>query len=183
MIISAALASTEAAHGTDHSIFQDPTFWVGVAFCLTVIVLTKLCGKAISNMLQARADGIAFKLDEASKLRRQAEDLLKDYTDRHAKMASTTEEALKSAKVQAEQLKESIVKDFEQKLKNREEAAEKRLTQAAAEATEEVRNKAIAIALRTTEEILSEKLTGEAGQTLIEQAIDTLPELFKDHAA
>lgn len=98
-------------------------------------------------------------------------------------MEQMTRDALKEAEANAGRLKEEIQKDFEQKLKNREAAAEQRLDRAAEEASEEVRNKAIAIAMQTVEQILTEKLSGEDGQKLIDDAIDALPELFNDHAA
>lgn len=183
MIISPAFASTTTTHAAEHNLFQDPTFWVGIAFCLTIIALIKLAGKAISSLLQARADGIAAKLNEATQLRRQAEQLLAEYTDRHEKMEQTTQDALKEAEEKAACLKAEIQKEFEQKLKNREAAAEQRLNRAAEEASEEIRNKAIAIAMKAVEQILAEKLSGEAGQKLIDEAIDALPELFDKHAA
>lgn len=183
MIISQALAAA-TEHAADHNMFQDPTFWVGVAFCITIAVLTKLAGKTISAMLQARADNIASKLEEAAKLRAEAEKLLSEYTVRHEQMGQTTQAALKEAEEKAQKLKENIQKDFEEKLKNREEAAHQRLDRAAEEATEEVRNLAAAIAMQAVERLLSEKLSGEAGQQLINQAIDSLPELFsKENAA
>ena len=65
MIVSAAMAAEQAAHVAAHeSIWQDPTFWVGLAFCLTVVVLAKPLGKFLGNALQARSDAIAAKLEE-----------------------------------------------------------------------------------------------------------------------
>ena len=113
----------------------------------------------------------------------QAEQLLAEYTDRHEKMEQTTRSALKEAEEKAEKLKQEIQKDFEQKLKNRETAAEQRLNRAAEEASEEVRNKAVAIAMQAVEQILTEKLSGEEGQKLIDEAIDALPGLFNERAA
>ena len=183
MIISQALAST-AEHAGEHNTFQDPTFWVGVAFCITVFMLIKLAGKTISTILQARADKIATKLDEAARLRTEAEALLAEYTIRHEQISQTTQDALNEVDEKAQRLKENIQKDFEEKLKKREEATEARLNRAAEEASEEIRAMAITIAMRTVEKILSEKLSGEDGQRLINEAIDMLPDLFsKDHAA
>lgn len=177
MIISPAFAST-SAHAGEHGLFQDPTFWVGIAFCLTVIALIKLAGKTISSLLQARVDGIASKINEAEQLRKQAEQLLAEYTNRHARMEQTSREALTKAQEEADRLKREIQKDFEQKLKNRETATEQRLNRAAEEASEEIRDKAIKIAMQAVEQILAEKLSEEDGQKLIDEAIDALPELF-----
>lgn len=183
MIISQAFAST-AGHAGEHNMFQDPTFWVGVAFCITLFTLIKLAGKTISALLQARADKIAARLDEASKLRVEAEALLAEYTTRYEKISQTTQDALKEAEEKAQKLKENIRNDFEEKLKKREEATETRLNRAAEEASEEIRAMAVTIAMQTVEKILSEKLSGDDGQRLINEAIDKLPELFsKDYAA
>ena len=183
MIISQAFAAT-AGHTGEHNMFQDPTFWVGVAFCITVFSLIKLAGKTVSALLQARADKIAARLDEAAKLRVEAETLLAEYTVRHEKMNQTAQDALKEAEDKALKMKENIKKDFEEKLKKREEATEARLNRAAEEASEKIRAMAVAVAMQTVEKVLSEKLSGEDGQRLINDAIDALPELFsKEHAA
>ena len=182
MIISQAFAST-AAHAGEHNMFQDPTFWVGIAFCITVLSLIKLAGKTIGGVLQARSDKIASRLEEAAKLRVEAEALLAEYTVRHERIEQTTQDSLKEAEKNALQLKENIRKEFEEKLKHREETAYQRLDQAAEEASEEVRNLAIAIAMQAVEKILSEKLSGKDGQQMIENAIDSLPALFSKETA
>lgn len=177
MIISQAWASA-AEHAGDHNIFQDPTFWVAIAFCITIAAITKLAGKSISAALQDRADKIASQLNEATKLRAEAQALLAEYTVRHEKMGQTTQNALKEAEEKAQIIKENIQKDFEEKLKNREEATEIRLNRAAEEASEEVRTLAITIAMQAVEKLLNEKLSDEEGQRLIDEAISSLPELF-----
>lgn len=183
MIISQALAAA-TEHAGEHSIFQDPTFWVGIAFCITVLAIIKLAGKTISDILQSRTDKIASKLEEASKLHEEAERLLAEYTTRHATIGQTTKQALAEAELKAQNLKENIQKEFEEKLKNREEVACQRLDRAGEEALEEVRNLAVEIAMQTVERLLSEKLSEEEGQKLIDEAIDSLPQLFsKENAA
>lgn len=183
MIISAALASTTTAHSAEHSLFQDPTFWVGVAFCITVFALVKLAGKAVSAMLQSRADKIAKQLDEAADLHKQAQKLLDGYKAQQAGAEQTAREALTQAEENAQKFKETLLSDFENKLKSRETAAQQRLDRAAREATDEIRTLAADVAMKTVEKLLTEKLTGEAGQNLIDDAIDSLPELFKDRVA
>ncbi len=66
MIISPAFAAETASAAHHGSLFQDPTFWVGLAFCLTVALLVKLAGKSISAALLARADTNARQLNDAS---------------------------------------------------------------------------------------------------------------------
>ena len=164
MIISPAFAAETASAAHHGSLFQDPTFWVGLAFCLTVALLVKLAGKSISAALQARADTIARKLNDASQLRTDAQKMLDDYREKHQNTEQEIESALKRARADAEHLKKNIQADFDAKLKNKDEASE------------EIRDSAVSLSLKTAEKILREKLSGEAGKAFLNHAIDTLPQ-------
>lgn len=181
MIISQAFAAT--AHAGEHSVFQDPTFWVAIAFFITVFMLIKLAGKAISGALQARADKIAARLEEAEKLRIEAEVLLAEYTARYEELEQTAKDALEQADEKARKMKENLQQEFEEKLKKKQDAAEARLSRAADEASEEVRELAIKIASEAVERILAEKLSGDAGQKMIDDAIEALPAVFSKQKA
>lgn len=176
MIISPAFAAETASAAHHGSLFQDPTFWVGLAFCLTVALLVKLAGKSISAALQARADTIARKLNDASQLRTDAQKMLDDYREKHQNTEQEIESALKRARADAEHLKKNIQADFDAKLKNKESAAEMRLKRATDEASEEIRDSAVSLSLKTAEKILREKLSDEAGKAFLNNAIDTLPQ-------
>ncbi len=179
MIISTAYAAERAATAAVHgSVWQDPTFWVGVAFCLTVIVLAKPLGRFLGNALQARADGIAAKLEEAKKLREEAHALLLEYRQKQQEVQKETEALLQKTKDNAEKMRAEARDAFERDLKKREELAMNRLQAAKEQAVEEVRNLAIDIALKTTEKILIKELDGEKGDRLILEQIDALPSLL-----
>lgn len=176
MIISPAFAAETASH--HGSMFQDPTFWVGVAFCLTVALLVKLAGKSVSAALQARADKIAHKLNDASQLRTDAQKMLDNYREKHQNTEQEIEAALKRARADAEHLKKNIQADFDIKLKNKESVAELRLKRAADEASEEIRDSAVSLSLKSAEKILRNKLSGDAGKAFLNHAIDTLPQVL-----
>lgn len=178
MIISAAFAAEQAAHAAHGSIFQDPTFWVGLAFCLTVLVLAKPVGRFLSDALQARSDGIAEKLNEAKKLRDEAQALLAEYRKKHQEVRLESEALLQKAKDNAESIRAQAQEALEKDLKKREELALNRLAGAKAQAMDEVRDLAVEIALKTTEKILKQELSGEKGKELILEQIDALPALL-----
>lgn len=178
MIISPAYAS-ETAHAAGHgSMFQDPTFWVALAFCLTILFLYKAAGKSISNALQARADSIEKKLTDASNLRSDAQKLFESYQANLNNSKSEVDNILNQARIGADQLKATMEADFAAKLNNKEAVAATRLKRAADEASEEVRNAAITLTMQSVERILSEKLNNEAGKKLIRNAIDSLPQIL-----
>ncbi len=75
---------------TDHHydvFYHNPTFWVGMAFVLVVIVLAKPVGKIVKNALTKRKENIIAKINEAEKLRDDAQKLLAQYERKflHAK--------------------------------------------------------------------------------------------------
>lgn len=180
MIFTPAFAATAEHAAEHHSLFQDPTFWVGIAFFITVFALVKLAGKAIGGILQKRADSIEHKLNEAAALRKQTGELLAQYRDRLAVSEQTALDQKARANEQAEKLKATLIAKCEEKLKRREADAHRRLDRATAEAGAEIRALAVKIATQATERLLTEKLTGEAEQRLIDEAIDALPALFSN---
>lgn len=179
MIVSAAMAAEQAAHVAAHkSIWQDPTFWVGLAFCLTVVVLAKPLGKFLGNALQARSDAIAAKLEEAKRLREEAHALLLEYQQKQQEAQKEADALLQKTKDNAEKMRSEACDAFEKELEKRESLAMARLENAKNQAMEEVRNLAIDIALKTTEKILINELDGEQGKKFILDQIDALPDLL-----
>ena len=65
-------------------IYMEIEFWVGAAFVLTVLVLLKPALKFIIHALRGRIQKVLTDIDEASKLRDDAQVLLADYERRFA---------------------------------------------------------------------------------------------------
>lgn len=182
MIITPAYASTTHT-AMEHSLFQDPTFWVGVAFFITVITLIKLAGKAVLSYLDARAEKISNQLKEAKELRQKAQEMLMEYKERYNKIELERARSIKEAEDHARQLKENIRQDFETKIHNQELVAQQRLERAKQETMEEIRDLAIRLTIQTTEQLLLEKLSADKDQRLINDAIDSLQECFSSDKA
>src|SRR5258708_22887395 len=75
----------------DMELLRDPEFWVGIGTLIFLgIVVWKRVPALIASSLDARAAGIAKELEEARRLRSEAEALLAEY---QAKRASADQEA------------------------------------------------------------------------------------------
>lgn len=179
MIVSTAYAAQQAAHAAEHhGVLQDPTFWVGAAFCLTIAFLIKTSGKSIAQALQARSDAIARRLDDAKKLREDAAKLLADYTEKQASLDAETEKMLLRAREEAERLKTSLRSEFDETLKKREEAVDLRLKRAADDAVRTIRDEALDVSVRAVRSALTERLSGQAGDDFLAAAIEKLPSVL-----
>lgn len=173
-MISTALAAADAAH---HPVplWENPTTWVAVAFFIVVGFAWKPVGRAIVAGLDMRRDKIKARLDEAQKLRDDAEEMIETYRRKQEEAFQEAEEIIAHAKAEANRMAEQAARDLEDALKRREKQALERIGQAEADAVREVRNLAVDIAMDATRKVLAESLSAKQAGALVDQAIKQLP--------
>ncbi|RUO97304.1 F0F1 ATP synthase subunit B [Hyphomicrobium sp.] len=154
---------------------QDPIFWVMIAF-LAFIGLLVYFGVpgALGKALDARAEGIRKELDEARKLREEAQALLADYQRKAREAEKEAQSIIEQAKREAEALAADARKSLAESLDRRSKMAEDKIARAEAQALSEVRSTAVETALAAAHEILKSRATGDTGHTLVSQSINDL---------
>lgn len=155
--------------------FSDPTFWVLVAFVIFVALVWKPGAKAVTQMLDERADKIRADLEKAAKLREEAQALFAEYQQKQRDALKEAEAIVASAKAEAERLSAQAAADLETSLKRREQLALQRIAQAEQQAMADVRAAAVDLALSATQKLLTDKLDTARHEALIEGAIKELP--------
>jgi F-type H+-transporting ATPase subunit b len=172
MFISTAYAATEGAGG---SVFTDPTFWVAIAFILffALIAYLKVPGK-LTAQLDARAERIKGELEEAKRLREEAQSLYADYQRKAEEAAREAEAIVEHAREEAERTAERMRSDMEAALERRKAQAEAKIAQAEQQAIDEVRNRAVDIATAAAASILKEDMQGDAGTRMVDDAIGSI---------
>ena len=154
---------------------ESAEFWVAVAFIAFVAGVFKPGRKVILGALDRRAMKIQSEIDEATRLREEAQAVLAAYQRKQREAAEETEEMLEYAKEEAELLRRRTLSELEEALGRRQQQALDHIAQAKAEATQEVRNRAADIAVAATMRILEENLDAKRGNDLIKAAIEELP--------
>jgi len=154
---------------------QTELFWVAIAFIVFVAITYRPAKKAISAMLDAHAEQVRASLDEAEKLRADAEQVLASYKKRQSEALKEAEGIIAQARIDSERLRERAAADLEASLKRREAQALDKIAQAEAQALIEVRSIAVDIAIAASTRILTEKLSGPAADKLVDNAIAELP--------
>ena len=152
----------------------DPTFWVAVAFVIFVAATGKPIWKAITGGLDARAERIRQELDEATRLREEAQKMLAEYKRQQSEAASEAEAMLAHAREEAERLRDQAATDIAETLQRREQAAVEKIAQAEAKALQEVRARAVDIAVAATGKILAETIDEAKAGELVDQSIREL---------
>ena len=160
--------------------FQDPTFWVLVAFIgfISVLVYLKVPGM-VTKGLDARAEKIKADLEEADALLKEAQDLLASYQKKQREAADEVQEIQARAKEEAERIVENGRTRLKESLLRREKLAMDRITQAEASAVDEIRARTVDIALDATRDLLAENLSDDKANVMLDDSIKELPGRLK----
>ncbi|MGI9500743.1 MAG: F0F1 ATP synthase subunit B [Geminicoccaceae bacterium] len=138
---------------------------------LGVVIYKTGLHKMILDMLDGHADKVRTELDEAKKLREEAQKLLAEH---EGKLSGGEEQAKKiaaQAEAEAKRMSERHQAELQASLKRREEQATARIAQEEAKALQDVRNRTAYLAIRTTGRLLSDKMAGAQGKALLDNAI------------
>lgn len=155
-------------------ILRDPEIWIAVAFVLFVGLTCRAIARAIAKALDERAVKIKTDLDEARRLRNEAEALLAEYKKKQREAAGEADEILARAREEAEIFRKESAANLTAALARRERMALDKIAQAEAQAVAEVRAEAVDIAVAAAERILRQQMAGSRAGTLIDQSIAEL---------
>ncbi len=154
--------------------FNDPAFWVALAFVLVVILAYKPVMRSVTGALDARADKIRGQIEEARKLREDAQALLAEYQRKQREAMAEAEKIIAQARIDAARMKVDAEKDLEHALERRKQQALDRIAQSEAQALAEVRNTAIDVALAAAEKVIASSLDPAKKAALADKAINEL---------
>ena len=155
--------------------FETPEFWVAVGFLILVALIVKPATKAATAALDARTERIRTALDDATKLREEAQHLLADYQRKQRDAAKEIDELVASAQAEAKNLAAEAAAKMEDSLGRREQLARDKIAQAEAEALQQVRDTAIDLAIAATQRLMADRLDQQAATRLVDDAIAEIP--------
>lgn len=147
--------------------------WVGVGLLIFFgILIAAGVPKMAAAALDAKAAQIQAELDEAARLRAEAEALLAQIRKEKAEAEAQAADMLKVAEADARRLETESKARLDETLARRQQMAERRIAQAEAQATAEVKAAAADQAARLAEQVLTARV-GQA-DPLLDKAIGDL---------
>jgi len=152
-----------------------PTGVVALALIIFLALVWWKGRGAIVGMLDKRADDIRNQLDEARRLREEAEAMYADIAKKQQEASATAASMIEEAKHQAQRIEQESEAALQAAIARRREQAMEKIAQAEAEALREVRAQAVDIAMEATRRILAEDMAGDRGQAAVDSAIEELP--------
>lgn len=154
---------------------NNPEFWVGVGLLVFfAIVIFAGVPKLVGAALDAKATKIQTDLDEAARLRAEAEAMLAQIRAEKAEAEAQAAEMLATAEAEAKRLEAEAKAKIEEGLARRQALAERRIAQAETDATNEVKAAAADLAAKAAHEILTARLAAAKSDPLIDQAISQI---------
>ena len=146
--------------------------WVAAGLLLFFVILAVVgVPKLVAGALDAKAAKIQSELDEAARLRAEAEALLAQIRQEKAEAETQAAEMLAAAEADARRMEVEARARLEESLTRREAMAERKIAQAEAQATAEVKAAAVELAAAAAERILADRLAASSTDPLADQAI------------
>jgi F-type H+-transporting ATPase subunit b len=155
---------------------SDPKFWVAVSFFLFIIVAWKPLIMRLAGALDARGEKIKAEIDEAQKLRAEAEAMLKRAQAAREAAERDAAALLAHAREEAARMGEAARAELDAALKRREKMALDRIAAAEAEAAAAVRAAAADVAVSAARSLIASGLTQDGHAALVDAAIADIPQ-------
>ncbi len=150
----------------------DPETWVAVSFLILMGVLGYAgAHKMILGGLDARSAAIQAELDEARRLKEEAQALLAAYQKKQREAEQEAAGIIAGAQAEAERLAVEAKAKMEEFIARRTKMAEAKIAQAEVQALADVRAAAADAAVTAAEKILTQSVRGTIADRLIEQGI------------
>jgi len=180
-VAAAAVETTHTEAAGHHALawWEEASNWVSIGF-IAVIALFLYMGvhKTIAKSLDERAQKIADELDEARRLREEAQELLAHYQRRQREAEEEAQEIVEQAKRDAKRLATDSRDKINEQIERRAKAAEEKVARAEEQALSEIRGETANIAVEAAKEIIRTRMDQGAQSALAERAIDELRSKF-----
>lgn len=170
LILSAGPAL--AASGPFFSL-RNTNFIVLLAFLVFIGVLLRFKVPAlIAGMLDKRADGIRDDLEEARRLREEAQEVYASYERRQREVQGQADEIVANAKRESEAQAAKAKDDLKASIERRLKAAEDQIASAESDAVRAVRDQAVQTAIAAATQLLGDQVRAGQRSAGIDDAID-----------
>lgn len=167
-----ALAAEEVH---EEGILESAETWVAVSFVFFLVALFKPIKKMLTSKLDGRTEIIKSQLDEAQRLREEAQHTLAEYQRKQRDALKEAEGILAEARAEAGRIEKSAAGRSEDLLRRREQQALDMIAAAEVQALADVRGLAADVAIEATRQLLTDAMAGDGGDSLVDEAIEDLP--------
>jgi F-type H+-transporting ATPase subunit b len=148
--------------------------WTLLLFVVSMIILAKLAFPRITEALDKRQHAIEESIDEAARIRREADGLLEEYRERLAEARRQAEEILERARRSAEAHEHESEAEAKARREQLLEQARRDIEMETRRAIQDIRREVADLTVMATEKVTRRTLSEEDQRRLIEDALSEL---------
>jgi len=157
--------------------YDNPTNWVAISFVIFLAAFIKYVLPMVVKGLDGRSAKIQDQLEQATKLRQEAEALLETYKQKQKEMLAEAEKTLADAKVEVERMKQRAEQDLKTAVERRSEQANEKIARLEKDAVSQVREHIVDIAVSATRLLVGEQLKSAKEDPTITRALEQVQKL------
>ena len=158
------------------SLLRDPEFWVGVGTAIFLAILVwKKVPQMTANSLDSRAAAIAREIEQAHRLRSEAEVLLAQYRQKQAAAETEARGILDEARAEAGRFGTEARAAAAAQIARRVKQAQDKIAQAEAHALADIRAAAADAAITAAERLIAGRLDETSATNLVKRSLDEIP--------
>ena len=150
---------------------EDPRLWVALAFFIFIGLTYKKISAYAIRALDERSAKIKTELDEARRLREEAQAVLADYRQKQAEYRKEAESILEEARRDGDILRARAEEDIKAAMDNRMKQAIERIAQEEASAIAEVRNHVVDMALSSARTLIADHVAAMPQDNFVQMTL------------
>ncbi len=174
-------AASHAAKSTaavSEELLHNPYTWITVSFVIFLAIFIKYVWPAIAKGLDARAATIRDQLEQAKRLRLEAEAFLAASQHQQKEMLKEAETIVANAKRYATLIRTRAAEDLKQSLDRRSQQAQEKIARAEADAVEQIRTRIIETATQSARATLAKETNTAQDAQSLAYALATIEQRF-----
>jgi len=156
------------------SLLHNTSFIVAAATVVFCLFLLKKVFPLLGKALDDRSTQIEKDLDEALRLKEEAQALLSSYQRQHAKAEDEAKEILSNAKEQADLIVKDASKKIDEEISKRTKLAEQKIAQAENDVIRQIHDNAVDVTISAAKTLIMDNLSKDAADVVMDSAINDI---------
>ena len=147
------------------------TFWSLISFIILMVILYKYALPSITEILDARQEKIKGDIDQAEKLRGDAERLKGEYQRNVIKAEEEAEGKIQAAVVKAKEISDGIVKESHEAAADNRAKAQLGIDIEKKKALAELRNQVVDLTILSSSKLIQQSMQRKTAESLVDDVI------------
>ena len=158
---------------------RNPEFWVLVSAIIFFVLFGRKLWSGVTILLDGRTNTVRAQLEEASRLRAEAETMLRNAQRERDTALQEARDIVARSREEAARVGADARRDAETAAKRRERQALDRIAAAEKAVVAEIRQTAADLAAQAARDVIAHSLTAQDDAALVDEAIGGLPRALR----